>query len=231
MTPHTLKNNLARLPLFCELQPQELERIAAGTSVAQLARDDILFHVGRKLEHCYCIINGQIKLSVTAPSGAEKVVELVGPGRSFAEALLFLDLPSPVTAQAIEHSTIAIIPKSLIFDCIDHSREFTYRMLAGLSLRLHHLISDLESYCLLTSSQRVVGYLLEEAQKTSPTTFHSRIVLPANKNLIASRLHLTPETFSRTLHQLADEGLIKVTRKSIDIPNLDQLRCYGREPN
>ncbi|MCP4407689.1 MAG: Crp/Fnr family transcriptional regulator [Gammaproteobacteria bacterium] len=144
---------------------------------------------------------------------------------------MFPDIPSPVAAQAIEHTTVAEIPKALIFDCIDHSREFTYRMLAGLSQRLHHLISDLESYCLLTSSQRVVGYLIEEAHNIAPKTFHSRIVLPANKYLIASRLHLTPVTFSRTLHQLADEGLIKVTRKSIDIPDLDQLRRYGRGPN
>jgi CRP-like cAMP-binding protein len=230
MTPQTLRSHLARIPLFCELTPQELKHIAEHSTVVKLVREEMVFHTGIRLAHCYCVIDGLIKLHVTAPSGAEKIIELAGPGRSFGEALLFLDTPSPVSAQAIERTTIASIPKALIFECIDHSRDFTYRMLAGLSMRLHHLVADLESYCLQTSGQRVAGYLLDEAEKTSTGSTKSRIVLPANKNLIASRLNLTPETFSRSLHHLVEEGLIKVTRKSIDIIDLKQLRTYGLEP-
>ena len=229
MTPQLLRTHLARIPLFCELTPQELKHIAEHTTIVTLAREEMVFHTGLKLARCYCVINGLVKIYVTAPNGAEKIIELVGAGRSFGEALLFLDTPSPVSAQAIERTTIASIPKTLIFECIDHSRNFTYRMLAGLSMRLHHLVADLESYCLQTSGQRVVAYLLDEAEKTSHGESISRIVLPANKNLIASRLNLTPETFSRSLHHLVEEGLIKVTRKSIDIVDLNQLRTYGLE--
>lgn len=229
MTPHMLRTHLARIPLFCELTPRELEHITAHTTVVNLGRDDVLFHTGVRLGRCFCVIAGLVKLYMTAPNGSEKIIELIGPGRSFGEALLFLDTPSPVSAQAIERTTIAGIPKTVIFECIDHSRDFTYRMLAGLSMRLHHLVADLESYCLQTSGQRVVSYLLDEAQKTSPYGERYRIVLPANKNLIASRLSLTPETFSRSLHHLVEEGLIKVTKKSIDILNLEQLRAYGLE--
>lgn len=227
MTPHALRTHLARIPLFCELAPRELEHITTQATVVNLQRDDALFHAGTRLQRCFCVIEGLIKLYVIAPSGAEKIIELVGPGSSFGEALLFLDTPSPVSAQAIERTTIASVPKTLIFECIDHSRDFTYRMLAGLSIRMHHLVADLESYCLQTSGQRVVSYLLDRAEKISPDNENYRIVLPANKNLIASRLSLTPETFSRSLHHLAEEGLIKVTRKSIDIMDLDQLRDYG----
>lgn len=227
MTPHTLRNHLARIPLFCELTQRELEHITAHTTVVNLRRDDTLFHTGVRLERCFCVIQGLIKLYVTAPNGTEKIIELVGAGRSFGEALLFLDTPSPVSAQAIENATIASIPKALIFECIDQSRDFTYRMLAGLSMRLHHLVADLESYCLQTSEQRVVSYLLDKAEKIPPDSENYRIVLPANKNLIASRLSLTPETFSRSLHHLVEEELIRVTRKSIDIMDLDQLRAYG----
>lgn len=224
-----MRRYLAQLPLLCELHRDELDHITASTRVIDLKRDDTVFRAGIKLAGCYCVLRGQLKLSVLAPTGAEKIIELVGPGMTFGEALLFLDSPSPVTAQAIERSRVAFIPKGLIFDLIEHSSQFTFRLLAGLSQRLHHLVADLEAFCLQTSSQRVIGYLLREAKMTDDTCKRARVVLPTKKNLIASRLNLTPETFSRTLHHLAEEGLITVSRKKIDIQDVEQLRQFSCE--
>ena len=227
--PDNLRLHLAQLPLLCELSTDELDHIAASSRVMDLKRNAVVFRAGIKLAGCYCVMRGQFKLSVLAPTGAEKIIELVGPGMSFGEALLFLDRPSPVTAQAIERSRVAFIPKDLIFDLIEHSSQFTFHLLAGLSQRLHHLVADLEAFCLQTSSQRVIGYLLGEARTTDDKRNTARVVLPAKKNLIASRLNLTPETFSRTLHHLAEEGLITVSRKKIDIRDVEQLRQFSCE--
>ena len=222
--PETLRLHLAQLPMLCELTTEELDQIVASSRVMDLDREHIVFNAGIKLGGCYCVMRGQVKLSIIAPNGAEKIIELIGPGMSFGEALLFLDAPSPVTAQAIERSRIAFIPKSLIFNLIEHSSQFTYRILAGMSQRLHHLVADLEAFCLQTSSQRVIGYLLNEAKKKGALGKSANVILPTNKNLIASKLNLTPETFSRTLHHLAEEGLLTVSRKNIDIPDVEQLR-------
>jgi len=228
IAPETLNTHLARIPLFCELNADELSQIAATARVIKLSRDQIVFHTGDRLDGCYCVMEGLVKLTVTAPSGAEKVVELVGQGNTFGEALLFLNTPTPVTAQAIEKTILANVPREIILDSIDHSREFTYRMLAGLSRRLHHLVADLESYCLQTSSQRVVGFILDELARSAETNTQLRVVLPTSKHLIASKLNLTPETFSRILHDLAAEGLIKVRKRKIDILDPVGLRAIGR---
>jgi len=71
----------------------------------------------------------------------------------------------------------------------------------------------------------VIGYCLYEAGE--PDSNAAEITLPAAKNLIASRLNLTQEHFSRILHDLAAAGLIEVDRRVIRIPDLQRLRSHG----
>ncbi len=227
MPRYSLREFLPRLPLFSELERDDLDSIASAAHIREFERGDIMFLSGEKPDGMYCVLEGQVKLSLTSPSGAEKIVDIMGPGRSFAEALMFYDRPSPVTAQAVKKSVVAFIPGRVILGEIQHSDLFARRMLAGLSARLHHLIADLEMLCLQSSMQRVIGALLSELP-AQVTTGAPRVQLPANKNLIASRLNLTPETFSRALHELSDEGLIAMEGKEITILDLARLKRHGQ---
>jgi CRP-like cAMP-binding protein len=226
IVPASLRVEIARTPLFSDLDPRELDEIVRAARVIELPKGRAVFRAGDRLQMLYCVVSGQVALTVGAPDGAEKVVELLGPTRHFGEALLFLDRPSPVTASTVEDTRLVAIPKTLLFQYIETSKAFTYHLIAGLCARLHHLIADVESYCLKSSAQRVVGYLLGEAQETGDRGA-ALIALAASKQLIASRLNLTPETFSRTLHDLVEEGLIRVVGKNISVPNLMALRNYG----
>ncbi len=219
---------LARLPLFSELPKADLANLAAAAHVREFDRGAILFLSGEMPDGMYCVLEGQIKLSLTSRTGLEKVVDLMGPGRSFAEALMFYDRPSPVTAQAVKKSLVAVIPGRVIIGEIQRSEPFARRMLAGLSARLHHLISDLEMLCLQSSMQRVIGALLSEVPPSIPPDAEIRVRFPASKGLIALRLNLTPETFSRALHELAEAGLIATEGKEIIILDLQRLKQHGQ---
>jgi len=99
------------------------------------------------------------------------------------------------------------------------------RVIASLSMRLHHLLGDLESYTLKSGTQRVIGYLLSLSEIAGGST--TQIELPVRKNIIASRLNLTHEHFSRTLHGLAAAGLISVDGQKIGIASIEKLRAYN----
>ncbi len=218
-----------QIPLFSRLSQEELAQLAHQATLCVVGRGEIIFMAGERLPGCYCVLEGQVKLTATSPNGAEKVIELLGPGRSFGEALMFIDRPAPVCAQAIERgATVLCIPKAVIFALIEGSGEFVYRLLAGLSQRLHHLIMDLEAFSLQSSSQRVIGYLLMECGHKASVEGIC-VVLPASKNVIASRLNLTPETFSRILHHLAQEGLIRVSGRQIELPDPAALKAFAGE--
>ena len=99
-------------------------------------------------------------------------------------------------------------------------------MLAGLAMRMHSLIQDVESYSLRSSAQRVIGYLLQHCPNEGNCEGSIEITLPTSKQIIASRLNLTPETLSRILHDLAEAKLIDMQGKRISISNLQRLREY-----
>ena len=96
-------------------------------------------------------MSGQIKLAFSSAQGNEKVVALIGPGQCFGEAIMFLERPSPVFAQALVDSRVLHIAKRSIFAAINGDSAFACRMLAGLSMRLHGLVQD----CLLYTSRCV----------------------------------------------------------------------------
>lgn len=217
---------LSHHPLFREISPEEIARIAASAREIHAPKGNILFQKGDPANGFYLVIYGQVKLAFPSPSGTEKVVEIIHPGQSFGEAVMFMEKPYPVYAQALADSLLLHVTKAVVFEEIEHNRTFARKMLAGLSIRLHGLINDVEAYSLRSCTQRVIGYLLLQNENEA-TNESVHITLPAGKAVIASRLNITPETFSRILHDLATAGLIEVKGKDITVLDLEKLQNYG----
>jgi CRP-like cAMP-binding protein len=216
---------VANLPLFKELSPAEIGRIVAGTTELHVPRGEILFNKGAPCNGFHLVIYGQVKLSFVTPQGSEKVVEIIGPGMSFGEALMFMERPYIVMAQALADSLLLHVAKQTVFDELERNPGFARKMLAGVSRRLHGIISDLESYSLHSGTQRVIGYLLRQDEGQAGAQPYA-VRLPTSKAIVASRLNLTPEHFSRILHELAGAGLISVDGREIVIEDVARLRSH-----
>ncbi len=154
------------------------------------------------------------------------MVEIIGPGHSFGEALMFTDRPYMVFAQALADTMLLHISRTAIDAEIVRDPKLAMRMIAGLSRRLHGLVQDVEAYSLRSGMQRVVGYLLRDLEKTDEGHDPVQVVLDANKGVIASRLNLSPEHFSRTLAELMHEDLIQVDGAQITILDPARLREF-----
>ena len=219
---------LAVLPLFSDLSPAELSRVAQGCQVRRLARGETIFRYGEPCEEFHVVVMGQVKLFAISPAGQEKVIELVAPGHSFAEALMFTGKPYILNAQALVNSLLLTVSKHVMLVEIERDPRFSLKMLAGISRRLHGLVHDIESGALHSGMQRVIGYLLRERQVEDCSTGEVYTVsLPVSKATIASRLSLTPEYFSKVLHELESEKLIEIDKRDIRIIDAQRLAHYG----
>jgi len=222
-----LPRYLAVLPLFSDLDRPELERLAAGCQLRRLGRGDMVFRVGEPCESFHVTVTGQVKLFGISPAGQEKVIELIGPGNSFAEALMFMDKPYFINAQALTDTLLLSVGKAAVLAEIQGDSRFALRMLAGMSRRLHGLVRDVQAYALDSGVQRIIGYLLrDQADDDSPPDRVLTVTLPVSKATVASRLSITPEYFSRVLHELEEARLISVDKRDIHILDSAALSRY-----
>lgn len=215
---------LANLPLFRELGADEIDRIAAGTVERHAERGAVVANKGDPVEGLHVVVYGQVKLSLSTPQGDEKVVEVIGPGFSFGEALMFLGKPYIVTATALADSLLLHVRRETVFEGLARDPQFARMMLAGMSRKLHSLVSDLESVTLKTGRERVIGYLMRQEGGGDAADAPCSVSLPVSKAIVASRLNLTPEHFSRILHELVADGLIEVDGRDIRIVDPVRLR-------
>ena len=223
-----LPRYLATLPLFSNMRDEELQRLATGCQLRRVERGKVIFRTGDPCHEFHVNVLGQVKLFVISPTGTEKVVELVGPGNSFAEAVMFMGVPYVLSAQTLTDSLILSIEKDVVLREIGASPEFALRMLAGLSRRLHGLIKDVEAYALHSGVQRVIGYLLgdDNLDETENASQAITVSLPVSKAAIASRLSLTPKYYSRVLNELETAGLIHVDKRDIHVTDTARLANY-----
>jgi CRP-like cAMP-binding protein len=222
-TRHSISEILSRQPLFRGLSESELAQISASTREFRVKKNELIFHKGDLAEGMHVVVMGQVKLALPSAQGMEKVVHVCGPGSTFGEAVVFLDKPYPVSAQATAESLLLLISKRVLLEAMESSPMLCRKMMASLSSRLHELLGDMETCMLRGSVQRVVCFLIQSATGDQDVF---EVTLPASKQTIASQLNLAPETFSRVLGQLSDAGLVQVKGRMISVLNRQRLLSY-----
>ena len=225
LDPSETTGILRRLPLFSSLSVAEIDALAGAASLRQAHAGERLFVRGEPCNSFHVLLKGCVKLLMSSAEGSERVIDILYSGQSFGEACMFLNKPYMVTAEAVEEAVLLRIPKRAVMGEIDRNPEFAKRMLAGLSQRLHRLIGDFEALTLQSAAQRVAHYLLRCADQEEAD--EDEIILSVSKGLVASRLNITREHFSRVLHGLAAEGLIAVNGKAIRLLDRDGLAHYA----
>ena len=219
-----LETLLAGIQLFALMDPKALARIAKGAVRIDAARGITLFRSGDPPDGLHAVVSGRVKLALPGNDSNEKVIALIGPGRIFGQSAMFVDEPHMVSAVTLTATTLVHVSKSTIFACMRRNPEFALRMAAALSRQLRELIRAIASSSLYSGTERIISFILSEIPATAsgPTT----LTLPAKKRVIASRLDLTHEHFSRILHGLAAAHLIEVQGSQVIIPDVRRLRAY-----
>lgn len=222
--PVNVAEVFARLPLFQALQPEQRAALALHTKEHRIARGETLFRRGDAANGFYVVIFGQIKLVIDSPQGDEKVIEIINQRQSFGEAVMFLNRPYPVNAVSLNDTLLLHVPKAALDESLAKDPTFARAMLAGLSARLHALVKDVEAYSIRSTTQRVIGYLLQQCPDDAAGEV--TVELPTSKLLVASRLSITPETLSRIFGKLQQSGLISVQGRAVIIPNVKNLQDF-----
>jgi CRP-like cAMP-binding protein len=215
---------LANLPLFKGLGEESLARLASATTRRRLKRGEVLFREGEPSTGLYALIVGRLRLSARIAPHGERVTDIVAPGVTFGEAVLFLDKPYIVTATALSEALVLHIGKDGLMAELERNPRLARRVITGLAKRVEGLVRELESYALGSAADRFVAWLLR--REPADAAGELSVTLPGAKSAIASRLNLSAEHLSRILRELTDAGLITVRGRIIRIADLARLRVW-----
>jgi CRP-like cAMP-binding protein len=217
-----VRSFLAHLPLFEGLKADELARLAAGTARRRLRSGETLFRQGEPSTGFHAVVHGRIALVVRSANGRERVSAIIEAGRSFGEAIMFLEKPYIVSAKALSDSLVLHIAKETVFTELERNPGFARRVIASLSAKLHATVRELDMYALGSGGRRFAAWLLRSVPAARDGAIE--VTLPAAKRAIASQLNLSAEHLSRILRELTGEGLIEVRGRKLAIPDVARLR-------
>jgi len=216
MTEKVTIDVLRSAPLLWALTEEQLERVAGRALRIRLDEGQPLFVQGDRAERFYLLLKGQVRLYRLSPEGAEKVIEIVGPRQTFAEALMFLNAPCyPVCAAALCPTELIGIDSGDFAHMLRDSVDTCFLLLGALSQRLRGLVGEIDNLTLHTATSRIAGYLLRKLPDGGCS-----YDLGVRKGVLASRLSVKPETFSRVEKNLSEQGIIEVNGSRVTI--LDQ---------
>lgn len=203
------------------LSPPDLSRIGHAARFRSMERGEVLIDYGSRVHDLYCVLDGMVKLLVKTERRKERVFELVGPGQTFGEALLFLASPGQGRVVAIDEGRLLVVPGALLVDLLGSSPALAVRWLRRAGGRLGRLLAELQADAGQSAGQRIVGWLVAQVGEQ---TGEARVHLDVSKATLAALLNTTPETFSRVLKHLREQGAVRVEGRDIVVTDAARLR-------
>lgn len=214
--------------MFRDLDRSLLAKIAERARWSELAAGETLFAKNDPGNRFFLVKTGMIKLFLLAEDGQEHVVELLGREHLFAEAVMFMGGRYPLHATALEPTRLISFDANFFLGLLRGNADLCLTLLAAMSRRMHGLVTEIDRLTLQTGMQRFVQYLLAQpAQKIAGTR---TVRLPASKQVIASLLGIQPETLSRILSRLRDDGLVRVSGDTIVMLDYQALSHISSAP-
>jgi CRP-like cAMP-binding protein len=208
--------------LFEGLSDQDLARIARVASFRSMERGEALIDYGGSSRSVYCVLGGMVKLLIKTERRKERIVELVGAGRTFGEGLVFLDQPSPSRAVAVDDGRLLVVPGGTLIEMLERSPALARRWLRSVSQRACGLLLELQADAAQSAAQRIVSWLLAQ---TGSQTGETHIRLQLSKATLAASLNTTPETLSRVLKHLRQRQIVRVKGREIVVLDTASLRA------
>jgi len=216
--------------LFSAFDANQIATIANAAERISLSPGQRLFNQGDEIRRFFYVEKGRMKLYRLSPEGDEKVIDLVGPKQTFAEAVVFMERAAgyPVNADALEATQLIGFDAATFLGLLRQSNESCLRLMGAMSRRLRMHVNEIDRLALQNATSRFIGYILNSAYEEGAQG--RRIELDVPKNVLASRLSIQPETFSRILSRLSGAGLIQVDRQAITLLDVDGLRDLLEAP-
>ncbi len=219
LTGHTVKSTLKRLFHFRLLKEQQLDELAAISTIQKYQAGELIFSQGEEATAFFIVLGGKVQIYKISGEGKEMILHLFGPGDIFAEVPVFSGIPKyPANSLCTEDTEVLVIQGHAFRALVKQYPDLALSLLSVFAQRLHKFSEIIEDLSLRTVDSRLAKYLLSVSEN-SP----DKAIIYIHKKTLASILGTIPETLSRTFKKLAEKGFIRVEENRIHLLEREQL--------
>jgi len=197
-------------PFFKGLSEEHRHELSAIGTVRSVKKRDYLFHEGEAGNSMFLLCDGNIQLHKNTEDGREVVIRVIKPGEVFAEVVLFEKERYPVSARAVTHADVLVFPKQGIHRLLVEE-SFRNDFIALLMAKQRYLAERIQELTTKDVEHRFFTFL--RSQYGEKETIYT----PLSKKDIAAAIGTTPESLSRLIQRLSEDGTIDWQGKEIRI--------------
>lgn len=180
-----------------------------------------LYLQGAPVDGIYCVASGSVAESRTDPEGNQMLVRITSAGNTTGIVGFLIGTGHAVTAEALSPCTVCHIDRQTL----EHAIRRHSALAVAFASRMAREVSLIENSLLELSSQPVRRRLTHLLIGLRARYGYQRpdggldISMPLNRLQLASHLATTPESISRTLRALHEDGVLTMEGRVIHIPN------------
>lgn len=208
--------------LFNTLNDADLKSLILQSRRLRLGHNQLLYRQDMPAHHFFFVLSGRLRLYRLDSSGVDRTLDSIAPGDCFAEVMIYAE-PARYAcyAEALKSSEVLMIPVKAYQELLDSRPEYAHAALRHYAMRAVSRFHDLEIMTIQSARDRLIRYLIDLLPDDA--TEGGEVELPLPKCLVASRLAMQPETFSRILADLKSNGLVRVNRNRVFISDPGRL--------
>jgi CRP/FNR family cyclic AMP-dependent transcriptional regulator len=214
---------LQSVPLFSHLSKEEAASISRATRERAYPRNSVIVFEDDPGDALFVVKSGQVKVVLIGEDGREVILSVLGASEFFGEMSLIDDQPRSAHVIAMEDSNLLVLYREDFQRCLEKTPRIALGLLQALSRRLRRADDKIGGLVLLDVHGRIARLLLELADDGNGRTISRSIT----HHTIAQMVGSSRETVSRTIRTFADDGLIAVSKQTIEITRRSELESLA----
>lgn len=214
------------LPLLAGLPEDVVARLCAGSEVRSIPKSHELFSEGDDAACLFALLSGVVEL-YTERARNDATVLFMWPKDVFIPAATITGEPYLLSGRTLTPVKIIQFDPNRLKSELAHNPQFASSMLRIVSGQFRRTVRHLKELKVRSGPQRVAAFMLRLVDAMGDGQYAD---LPVPKAAIASRLGLTPESFSRAIRDLSDQGL-QIRGSRLIVKDRQKLQNYcGLDP-
>jgi CRP/FNR family transcriptional regulator len=217
---------LGKVPLFTELSPGDLGRIADVAIPRAYPRGVRVFHEGDASDACYIVRSGDLRVTTEHSDGRAIALATLGPGDIFGELAMFDGGIRSASVETLADSELLALPAADVRRLLADHPEISVKLIVALVRRLRATNERVARQSFQTVPSRVAGVLVRLIAEESWPEGRDGITVRMTQADLAQLAGTSRESVSRFLATLERAGVVRVGRGRVTIVEPRRLRAY-----